>query len=98
MSDGHIFKKNKNKRIKSQKERKKKMKKRTEESAIKREREEKSRERNFSLRSTEIGSWVFVGAKDKVDPHIARYAWVQKSWSFVKLQVVNNFPTWLFLV
>ena len=28
----------------------------------------------FSLRSTEIGPWVFVGAKGKVGPRIERYA------------------------
>ena len=43
------------------------------------ERKEKSRERNFSLRSMEIGSWVFVEAKGKVDPRIASYVWVPKS-------------------
>ena len=31
----------------------------------------------------------------KVDPHIAGYAWVPKSWSFVKLREVRNFPTWI---
>ena len=41
----------------------------------------------------EIGLWVFVGAKGKVDPHIASYAWVPNSWSFVKLYEVGNFPT-----
>ena len=32
-----------------------------------RERKEQSIERNFSLRSMEIGSWVFVGARGKCD-------------------------------
>ena len=63
----------------------------------KREREERGRERNsiFSLRSTEIGPSVFIEARSKVDPHIASYAWVPKSWSFVKLHEVENFPTWI---
>ena len=30
----------------------------------------------------------------KVDSHIAGYAWVPISWSFVKLREVENFPTW----
>ena len=47
----------------------------------------------FSLRSTEIRSLVFVGAKGKVDPHNESYAWVSKSWSFVKLHEVRNFLT-----
>ena len=64
--------------------------------ARKREREERGRERNssFSLRSTEIGPSVFVRARGKVYPRIASYAWVPKSWSFVKLHEVENFPTW----
>ena len=59
------------------------------------ERNEKSRERNFSLRSMEIGSWVFVRARGKVSPRNEGYAWVPKSWSFVKLHEVENFPTWI---
>ena len=60
------------------------------------EREEMGRERNsiFSLRSMEIRPSVFVGVRGKVDPRIASYAWVPKSWSFVKLYEVENFPTW----
>ena len=37
-------------------------------------RKEKIRERNFSLRSTEIGPWVFIGAIGKVGPHNEGYA------------------------
>ena len=48
-----------------------------------------------SLRSTEIGPQVFVGAKGKVDPRIKSYAWIPKSWSFVKLHEVGNFPIWV---
>ena len=29
----------------------------------------------------------------KVGPHNESYAWAPKSWSFVKLQEVENFPT-----
>ena len=29
----------------------------------------------------------------KVNPRIARYTWIPKSWSFVKLYKVGNFPT-----
>ena len=47
----------------------------------------------FSLRSTEIKSLVFIRAKGKVDPRIENYEWVPKSWSFVKLHEVGNFPT-----
>ena len=42
-------------------------------SVMRGERKEKSRERNFSLRYMEIGSWVFVEVKGKVDPRIASY-------------------------
>ena len=49
--------------------------------------EENSRERSssFSLRSTEIGSTVFVGARGKVHLRNESYAWAPKSRSFVKL-------------
>ena len=67
--------------------------------ARKREREERYRERNstLSLRSTEIGPSIFVGARGKVDPCIATYAWVPKSWSFLKLHKVEIFLLGLFL-
>ena len=41
-----------------------------------RERERKKRGFRFSLRSTEIGSSVFVGARDKVLLHDESSAWV----------------------
>ena len=47
----------------------------------------------FSLRFMKIESSVFIRARRKVDPRIASYAWVPKSWSFVKLHKVGNFPT-----
>ena len=34
-----------------------------------------------------------MGAEGKVDPRNEGYVWVQKSWSFVKLHEVGNFPT-----
>ena len=33
------------------------------------------------------------GPSIKVDPRITSYVWVPKSWSFVKLHKVENFPT-----
>ena len=47
----------------------------------------------FFLRSTKIGPQVFFGAEGKVDLRDESYAWTPKSWSFVKLQEVGNFPT-----
>ena len=35
------------------------------------------------------------GLRIKVGPHNESYAWVPKSRSFVKLQEVGNFPTWV---
>ena len=57
--------------------------------------EERGRERNstLSLRSMKIRKSVFVEERRKVDPRSASYAWVLKSWSFVKLHEVENFPT-----
>ena len=59
-----------------------------------RDRKEKSRKRNLSLRSMEIGSWVFGEVRGKVGPYNEGYTWVPKSWSFVKLHEVENFRTW----
>ena len=58
---------------------------------------EKNKKRgfHFSLRSTEVRPLVFVGARGKVDPHNEGYVWVPKSESFIKLQEVGNFPTWI---
>ena len=33
------------------------------------------------------------GLRRKVDPRIAGYVWIPKSWNFVKLREVGNFPT-----
>ena len=35
------------------------------------------------------------GPRVKVDPRNEGYVWVPKSKSFVKLQEVGNFPTWI---
>ena len=40
----------------------------------------------------EIGPQVFIGAEGKVDLRDESYAWTPKSWSFVKLHEVGNFP------
>ena len=47
----------------------------------------------FFLRSMKIRQQVFVGAEGKVDLRDESYAWTPKSWSFVKLHEVGNFPT-----
>ena len=47
----------------------------------------------FFLRSMKIEPQVFVGTKGKVDLCDESYAWTPKSWSFVKLHEVGNFPT-----
>ena len=47
----------------------------------------------FFFRSTKIGPQVFVGIEGKVDLREESYVWTPKSWSFVKLYVVGNFPT-----
>ena len=47
----------------------------------------------FFLRSTKIGPQVFVGIEGKVDLRNESLAWTLKSWSFVKLHEVGNFPT-----
>ena len=60
-----------------------------------RERERGKKGFRFSLRPTEIGPSIFVGARGKVDPRNESYVWVPKSGSFVKLQEVGNFPTWI---
>ena len=40
-----------------------------------------------------MGSQVFVETEGKVYLRDERYAWAPKSWSFVKLHEVGNFPT-----
>ena len=44
------------------------------------------------LRSMKIGPQVFVGTEGKADLRDESYAWTPKSWSFVKLHEVGNFP------
>ena len=36
---------------------------------------------------------VFIGTEGKVDLRGESYAWTPKSWSFVKLHEIGNFPT-----
>ena len=61
-----------------------------------REKMEKKKKKvfRFSIRSTKIEPSVFIRARRKVDPRIASYVCVPKSWSFVKLHEVGNFPSW----
>ena len=59
-----------------------------------REKMEKKNVFLFSIRSTKIEPSIFIGARRKVDPRIASYVCVPKSWSFVKLHEVGNFPSW----
>ena len=59
----------------------------------KREREEEGEMNRRERGRNKKGPWVFVGAKGKVGPRIESYTWVPKSWSFIKLQEVGNFPT-----
>ena len=47
----------------------------------------------FFFRYTKIGLQVFIGTEGKVDLCDESYAWTPKSWSFVKLHEVGNFPT-----
>ena len=61
----------------------------------KRERERKKKVFRFSLRSTEIKPWVFVEARGKAGLRNEGYAWVPKSWSFVKLHEIESFSTWI---
>ena len=49
----------------------------------------------FFLRSMKIEPQVFVGAEGKVDLRDESYAWAPKSWSFVTLHEVGNFPTYV---
>ena len=47
----------------------------------------------FFLKFTKIGQQVFVETEGNIDPCDESYAWTPKSWSFVKLHEVGNFPT-----
>ena len=48
---------------------------------------------HFFLRSMKIGQQVFVETEGKVYLRDESYAWTPKSWSFIKLHEVGNFPT-----
>ena len=75
------------------KERKQERNERKEQREREREREREGREKKREIfqafRLSELD-----GPRRKVDPRIASNAWVPKSWSFVKLHEVGNFPTW----
>ena len=73
--------------------RKEKGRKRIGEREIKR----KEKKMGFSLLSKIYGSRAvgFLRSKGKVDPRNESYVCVPKSGSFVKLQEVGNFPTWI---
>ena len=58
-----------------------------------REREREEREKKGDISSV-FQRLELDGSRRKVDPRIASYVWVPKSWSFVKLHEVGNFPTW----
>ena len=47
----------------------------------------------FFFKFMKIRPRVFVGTEGKVDLRDESYAWTPKSWSFVKLHEVGNFPT-----
>ena len=47
----------------------------------------------FFFRSRKIEPQVFVGTEGKVVLRDESYAWTPKSWSFIKLHEVGNFPT-----
>ena len=61
-----------------------------------RERERENQKKGFPLLSkiNKNRAVIFVGARGKVGPRNMGYAWIPKSWSFVKLHKVENFPTW----
>ena len=61
----------------------------------KREREKRKRGFRFSLRSTEIGLSVLIGARGKVYLCDESFAWVREYGVFAKLQKVGVFPTWV---
>ena len=61
--------------------------------------ESEVRSSTFSLRSTEIGSSVFVGARGKVHLRDESFTYVQEYGVFAKLQEVGvSLLLWLFLV
>ena len=78
---------------KKKREKGKKIKKEKERRERERERERGGREKKMEIFPTFRWSEL-DGPRRKVDSRIASYAWVPKSWSFVKLHEVGNFPTW----
>ena len=59
------------------------------------DRERERGERNKKGDFPGIPTVKLDGPRRKVDPRIESYVWVHKSGSFVKLQEVENFPTWI---
>ena len=49
----------------------------------------------FFLRSIKIGPQVLVWTEGKDDLCDESYVWTPKSWSFIKLHEVGNFPTYV---
>ena len=81
------------KRRKEKKKRKGNKQGREKKSDIEREREREREKQKMGIFQA-FRRLKLDGPRRKVDPRIARYAWVPKSWSFVKLRKVGNFPTW----
>ena len=87
---------------KGRKKRKKKKRKKKEGGQTKGEREKSDRERERKGREKQKGRFshhsdgrISMVREKKVDPCIASYARIPKSWSFVKLHEIRNFPTWI---
>ena len=60
-----------------------------------RERKRKKKVFCFSLISMEVEPTVFIGSRGKVHLRDESYAWAPKLGSFVKVQEVGNFLTWV---
>ena len=84
-----LKKKEKKKKKEKDKDKKKKKQKQKEGNG---EKTEKSRERNLFLRSTEIKSTVFVGARGKVHLRDEGYTWAPKLGSFYQTPRGREFP------
>ena len=82
----------KEKRNKKGKRRKAKKEKKSDRGKANGERERNGREKKMEIFQT-FRRLELDRPRRNVDPHIASYARVPKSWSFVKLHEVGNFPT-----
>ena len=92
MSEGIRWIKKRKGGKKERKHKKNERKKQTERER-EREREREGREKQKREIFPALRRLELDGLRRKVDPHITSYAWVPKSWSFVKLHKVSNFPT-----